>query len=376
MRKRTVITEDFEGVDCELTHEPCEWHGILKAKVDDEIVIAYLVHDNDYRDIDDLIGDCMGRIVDAYNGGRDEKSELYALAGCDSDGEKNIDAVWYEHGAEAVRRYIEAVLSGHSDEDTVTEYEERDTSHLAHDGETVAQTARRYVTEDAEGGYGWHYVMQEDTMETVLSEMWEDPAYYPGNRDAVMLDVYSHSGQRWSVSGEGMQCRWDTSHGAGAWVPDKCLLKELDSQAPQAAFAFVTDTSWLRGTGKSYQLLQVVWSDATHNKIVHVEFSDDASTLHAKAKLIAEMMSEPTPHQIAWGRERLCEVFAKQFLKTYNAIISGDVYGCVVETFDLDGTPLKEESCWGFIGGDYAKENLKSEFFDPTCRGVSSEVTA
>lgn len=304
MRKHVTFTEEVEGVDCELMHEPCEWHDILKAKVGDKIVIAYLVTDDDHS-LDDLMGDCMGRIVDAHNGRSAERTELYALAGCDSYGEKDLDAVWDKHSDEASRRYIEAVLSGHSDEDTVTEYEERDSSYSPREGETVAQTARRYVTADAEETYGWGYVMQEDTMSEVLGEMWEEPAYYPGNPDAVMLDVYDHSGQRWSISGGGMQCRWDTSHGAGAWVPDKYLLEQIESDVAEG-----------------------------------------------------------------FDRRAQCLKYAQQFLDQYNAIISGDVYGCVVETFDENGEQIDEDACWGFIGGDYVTETLKDGYFDPTCEAV------
>lgn len=46
-----------------------------------------------------------------------------------------------------------------------------------------------------------------------------DPDITP-DRDAVLLDCYDHGGQMWSVSGGGMQDRWDTARGAGVWVPD------------------------------------------------------------------------------------------------------------------------------------------------------------
>lgn len=48
------------------------------------------------------------------------------------------------------------------------------------------------------------------------------------DKDAVQLDCYAHGDQFWSVQGEGMQCRFDTARGAGVWVPDDCLRKQLD----------------------------------------------------------------------------------------------------------------------------------------------------
>lgn len=48
------------------------------------------------------------------------------------------------------------------------------------------------------------------------------------DEDAVLLDCYDHGSQHWSISGEGMQCRFDTARGAGVWVPDDCLRSQLD----------------------------------------------------------------------------------------------------------------------------------------------------
>lgn len=295
-----VTLPNGDEVSIELEHVPCDWMDSHTEVVGNRIIVAYLVSDNDYRSVDDLMGDCMGRIVDAYNGRDAEKHELYELAGYDRYGNKDLDAVWDKHEDEAIRRYVERIVGSHSDEDTITEYEERDASCERMEGETAAETARRYVTADAQGASYWTYVMQEDDMQAVLEDMWDEPAYWPGNPDAVFLDVYDHSGQCWSISGGGMQCRWDTSHGAGAWVPDKYLLDQLDSDVVK---------------GKD--------------------------------------------------RRAQCELYAQQFLDTYNDIIGGNIYGCVVQVHDLDGELIDEDACWGFIGSEYAEESLKSEFFNP-----------
>ena len=47
------------------------------------------------------------------------------------------------------------------------------------------------------------------------------------NKDAVRIDKYEHSGISYSVSGEGRQCRFDTSDTWAVWYPDNCLLDEL-----------------------------------------------------------------------------------------------------------------------------------------------------
>jgi len=50
-----------------------------------------------------------------------------------------------------------------------------------------------------------------------------------GNPDCVLIDKYEHSGISYSVSGEGRQCRFDTSSGWAVWLPDNVLLDELKS---------------------------------------------------------------------------------------------------------------------------------------------------
>jgi hypothetical protein len=47
------------------------------------------------------------------------------------------------------------------------------------------------------------------------------------NLDSVKIDKYEHSGISYSVSGEGIQCRWDTSHAWAVWLPNACLLEDL-----------------------------------------------------------------------------------------------------------------------------------------------------
>jgi len=58
------------------------------------------------------------------------------------------------------------------------------------------------------------------------------------NPDAVLLDLYDHGPCQLSVSGRGMNCRWDTSRGEAVWVPDKYLQEELAKiEDPDARYA-------------------------------------------------------------------------------------------------------------------------------------------
>jgi len=302
MRKRVVITEEVDGVECELTHEPIEWVDILKARVGDKLVVAYCVQDDCYEDIDDLMGDCMGKMHSFHRDSRDVNEGLAAL-GNTRDGEKNLDAVWDKHWEAAVDRYVEAVIRIMGVEDLVTDLSDNEKDVIDE------ATARKHLNEDARGASNWDCVIYEDIMRGVLSEMWDEPSYFPGDRDAQLLACYEHGGQVWSLSGCGTQCRWDTSNNAGVWIPDEYLRKQLDS--------------------------------------------DEAKGL---------------------DRSKQARLYASQFLNTYNCIVNGDVYGCVVEWFDKDGTQIDDETCWGFIGQDHAEEALNSEFYQPTCARFAAQL--
>lgn len=303
---RTVCTTEIEDVEIELAFEPCSWLDTHMCKVGGRVIIAYNVLDDCCRSVDDHMGDGMGRIVDAYNGRDAERRELYELAGCDRYGDKNLDAVWEKHWRVATERFVSYVKEKYVLSDIAETY---DGTAYEEDYQDQSAYVERCMRRDCNDN-DWGNVMYSDELQTVLGEMWEEPEFWPGDPDAVMLDVYDHSGQHWSISGGGMQCRWDTSSGAGAWVPDKCLLDQIASDV-------------------------------------------------AKGK----------------DRRAQCKLYAQQFLDTYNDIISGNIYGCVVQVHDLEGEQLSEESCWGFIGTDHAKNALLSEFYKPAVEQATATVT-
>jgi hypothetical protein len=49
---------------------------------------------------------------------------------------------------------------------------------------------------------------------------------------------------------------------------------------------------------------------------------------------------------------------ARGLVESWNRYLSGDVYGCVKETFTKDKETIDHESCWGFYGKQYALEEL------------------
>lgn len=359
MRKRTVITEDVEGVDCELSFEPVEHCDSHKARVGDMLIYGYLVYDDDCNSLDDLMGDCMGELYSFHrHAGRDDHSNGLEALGNNSDGEADLEAVYSNHMRVADQRYLDKIYEtmplADVLEDMRGEYDQAE-------GETDIDFVTESLRQDLDHN-NWDCVHYYELMEKVLEEMWAEPEFFPGDPDAQLLSCYSHSGEHWSLSGRGMQCRWDTSNSAGVWVPDEYLRKELDSAQRQAVYALVENTSWIRGTGKRHQLLRVDWKDDKTCEKVFVRFSDDAGDLHKEAREIAANKPEPTAAQLRWGREQQATIYCEQFLDMYNEINSGQVFGVVVEWFDDSGTATDNDACWGFVGSDHAEESLKETF--------------
>jgi len=74
--------------------------------------------------------------------------------------------------------------------------------------------------------------------------------------------------------------------------------------------------------------------------------------------------------------------YAEGVLNEYAKWCNGEVYGCVVEIFE-NTTPDEEsatweqrdsDSCWGFIGYDYAEKTLEEEFFSPSVTKIKKEL--
>jgi len=307
MRKRTVYTEDFEGHDYEIDFEPVS--DVLKARVGDKVVIGYLAYDNSSMDIDDLMGEGCGELISFHRDNRKNHYKGFEALGLDSEGAPDLAAVWYAHREEAQRRAHDRLLSNTPISDLLWTLQDQGREPVGE--QLMSEFLDECIRGDLKEFDDWRDcddfgVLRDNVVETVLTQMWSEAEYFPGNPDAVSLDCYSHSGEHWSLSGQGMQCQWDTARGAGVFVPSEDMGEEL-------------------------------------------------------AKL------EPNE------RKAKSRTYAQSFLDTYNNIIGGQVFGCVTQVFDEDGDEVDSDSCWGFIGSDYAEQALKEEFFDPMCSSVAKK---
>ena len=90
------------------------------------------------------------------------------------------------------------------------------------DGKIYRFTRDATITERNEG---FEFVRTEDSEGRPMTP---DPL-------AVILNKYEHSLTMWYVAGtSGHECRWDTSRGAGVWVPDDCAREAIVERAAKA----------------------------------------------------------------------------------------------------------------------------------------------
>lgn len=198
-----------------------------------------------------------------------------------------------------------------------------------------------------------------DFTDDVRDEVWKELSrlHLIGDPDRVSLDVYEHSGTAYSVSGEGMQCRWDTSPGAAVWVPDDSARDEIARRAEvyqhgevvagnrkgQAAYTFKLDRS---------PKVSGIWFDQWHQA-----FDALAKTIKPKPKGNALL-----------GRRRAATELAREAADLFTDYCNGSVYGVVIETFEIVDKEtgrtesVEDDSCWGYCGAPHAEYELKASF--------------
>ncbi len=177
-----------------------------------------------------------------------------------------------------------------------------------------------------------------------------------GNPLAIPLDIYEHSGIAYSVSGTGMNCRWDTSRAAAVWVPgddavDNILSNVLSEMGigqvawfgasgsttdPLHARYSLDGSTWV-GEGKGWK-----WRDALDQLVV------------ASSKLIDR---KELDSKIAAAAVKYCN----GVLEEYNDWVNGNVYGVLCYVIDRStGKVIKDDEaeCWGYLGSQHAESEL------------------
>lgn len=328
-----------------------------------KFLIVYAVQDQNCDSPLDS-SDGMGRLLLRGRYGNDE-AEMLKVLGLDSDGSPNLtlipEALIRHELARALTRSLTG--AGNPDWEGLVEYLEIDDAVTWADENTLAlDVSRQKILEEvkrvAACGYFeyvdqiWEYLDHDVSLE----QMWEISRAegWIGDPYAVLLDVYDHGGTHWSISGSGTQCRWDTSIAAGLWVPDRCARDEADRRAKVYAKGRVISSKGLmRGRGRFHAVTEAG------------ESSGLKDTWHEAFQWLEAQDVAVGPHRDIQGRLRAAEELAQEALDQYNAWCAGDCWGVIVEELELvDGEwrQVSEDSCWGYVGGDYTEEVMRGEF--------------
>ena len=219
-----------------------------------------------------------------------------------------------------------------------------------------------------------------------------DP-YGPRDRDivpnpfAVLLDKYEHGASAWSIMGEGMQDRWDTSRGAGVWIPDDACLEHILSRAiarllPEGTTVSYVSRSNADGTcitrpckpGEKSYFKKPDGTDAgtvadeRYHNIVTYQLPDGRTrggykcfrtAYLAAARALGIKIDRAAKDKGARAAAIDC---ARNACEQYTMYVNGECYGHIVLVFDQDNQENAQDSCWGYVGCEYAEGRLKEEF--------------
>ena len=332
--------------------------------LEDKIVVGYLAHDSDCDNpLDDYLGNIHHHPRSRY-GRRDEGDKYYKALGLDRYGEPRIDedkvqALW----AEKVQALPDEVFLVTMPDD-----------HL--DPERFAQECRLQLATEEAGDWGlramiraaffhnikvgdWEFEAEEcekleELIKPHLTWDWSEVAEAcaePPMLYARLLDRYEHSGVSYSISGQGMRCRWDTSADEAVWVPSAGGLEEIERRGAVFDHAYIEETPLTRGQNLKYRIL------VDGRSIAH---SDDWWKLWHIAQDIARLRIKAGVPDYYNGRDKAAEQLAGLFCELYSSWLTGECYGVVTAVFDYNGDLLEEDDCWGYVGSEWAEEALES----------------
>lgn len=365
---QTNSTISLSDLDLPFKASPImDYHDAAIVSVGDKLIVGYLADDHNCGNpLDDCDG--LGKIYSAhrYSSTHSEMQEALAL---DSNWSPNLDLV-DDHKERFRKAWIEAAM--HSVEFIVW----ADNTAGARASKTDAYYKRRatklWDATDGEYNYRDQCIQDFEFTEDVREKLWAElrDEGLIGDKDAVLLDCYDHGGQHWSLSGQGMQCRWDTSRGAGVWVPDDCAREVIDRRAKVYAFGRIAQNgNWTRKSGKLRHIAILDEAYGSEESEEFMEWHEAFAWLEAKAKkLKLSRRKAERAEQESRGRQRAARELAESALEEYNAWLAGNCYGVVTAVFSQvksanDEEPeyefVESDECWGYIGDDYAMEEAE-----------------
>lgn len=345
---------------------------IVKKISDKKYLYGYLA-DDEASENPLVDWDGAGRHYSAHRDS-DTHAEMQEALGLDSDWNENHELA--HDFPDVLRRYWIKEAADDADFQEWCQEEGRPPRDEARLTAYFARKAERFWRDTGGCAFAWSYDekniwdFEEATArasESAYEELKE--AGKIGDPDVVMLDCYQHSGIAWSVSGEGMQCRFDTANGAGVWVPDDSTREEIGSRGEKVyAFGQVLRTSGQMGSPRKpyfFKLDDQFGGSESVRVETWIEAFEALKQCIKSNKLRLPKKKAERVALIERGQSRARSEIARSCIDLLNDYLSGNVFGVIISTFEVngDGEPehVEDDSVWGFYGDDDAYECLKSE---------------
>ena len=349
--------------------------------LDRYIIAGGLAYDRDSQHLNPCEpGTANGNIYHASTrrGDADEQRNYYEALGLDSDGKKNLSC------RSVSNRIVKLVMKGIGNDLSILM---RLLHRLRATGRPVSKASLENVIQFAFDQEGWEYALDyiaealygvaywrqmdgklQDDLQPLVdlfseseTEVCWDEAFAAGevgNPLAIPLDIYEHGGIAYSVTGTGMNCRWDSSSAAAVWVPDSDAIDNIRSSVLSEL-----------GIGR------IAWFGAcgSNTDPLHAKFTLDGSAWVGDGK--GWKWREALDHMVAASSKVIDEKelnalmyakavnYCKGVLEEYNDWANGNAYGVVCYVIDRStGCAIKDEDSetWGYLGNQYAEDELEA----------------
>lgn len=375
----TLVTDT--GDELVLEFAPHNADDAIVCEVGDRIVLGYLVHDDSpsFNPLTD--SDCQGNLyTKAPYCGRDRTitdnaAEFYGALGMDRYGDIDWDLkIPVETGRDSICNVAAAnvlaslnsdqlhtflahlhrmnVIDLTDDELSGDEWE-AEPEFAAWCEEARTERYRQDMLADLVDPRGYHEDKVYAEIKRLYTLHWKDIV------GPFVVPVYANTGNYDSVY---RPTAWDGDVDDlpdGVWVADKGAIENIGDGCREG-ISITFDYGRRGGSG---------WG--VRDGGVEVKFfPDNGVTLGRPTAMVeAEAYVESHYGDRPMDLHTAAVNYAAGVLDEYSKWCSGEVYGCVVQVFTRDGDEWKpnadHDSCWGFIGHEYALEALRSDFVDP-----------
>lgn len=335
------------------------------------LILGGLVHD---EDAESPLTACEGN-GQIFHRGRwyrqDEISSFCDALGLDADGAPRVDD-------EAVKERRRRALEQYLEADPVADLRLRmllararqtfDARDLLDDltrmgrwtldamCECVFNTTRKHLDTEQRK----HLDRQQALLDAVQERAWklaqEEGAI--GKPYAVPLDLYDHGGIHYSISGEGMQCQFDTMRAGAVWVPCDGAIENIE-HVVNRTLGICVRWAGAHGSNADPQHAQYSLDQGRTWEGRFKTFAEAGKAARIAATRKLQLISDQQEREI---RERVTRNYCQGVLDELNAWGAGENYGVLVYAIDRHTGELlndRDTECWGFTGTAWAEESLE-----------------